>query len=43
MERVILLASAKALSEAFNQEWIVNLRSNLLKSCEEMIQLLENR
>lgn len=37
-----LLESAKALAEAFNQDWIINLRSNLLNTCEEMIPLLEN-
>lgn len=36
-----LLASAKAMAEAFNQEWIINLRSTLLKTCEEMISLLD--
>lgn len=43
MDRNALLASAKAWAEAFNQEWIVNLRGHLLKACEEMIPLLENR
>ena len=38
----ILLASAKAMAEAFNQEWIMNLRANILKTCEEMIPLLED-
>lgn len=38
-----LLASAKALAEALNQDWINNLRSTILKTCEEMIPLLENR
>lgn len=38
-----LLASAKALAEALNQDWIINLRSTILKTCEEMIPLLENR
>ena len=36
-----LLASAKAMAEAFNQEWIINLRTTLQKSCEEMISLLD--
>ena len=43
MDRNALLASAKAMAEAFNQEWIVNLRRHILKTCEEMIPLLENR
>lgn len=43
MDRNLLLASAKAMAEAFNQEWIVNLRANMLRACEEMIPLLENR
>lgn len=42
MDRNILLASAKAMAEAFNQEWIMNLRANILKTCEEMIPLLED-
>lgn len=39
----ILLASAKAMAEAFNQEWVINIRSNIIKTCEEMIPLLEGR
>lgn len=39
----ILLASAKAMAEAFNQKWIINIRSNIIKTCEEMIPLLEGR
>lgn len=39
----ILLASANAMAEAFNQEWIINIRSNIIKTCEEMIPLLEGR
>lgn len=42
MDRNLLLASAKAMAEAFNQEWIMNLRANILKTCEEMIPLLED-
>ncbi len=37
MDRHTLLASAKAMAEAFNQEWII------LQSCRDMIPLLENR
>ena len=39
----ILLASAKAMAEAFNQEWIINIRRIILQSCRDMIPLLENR
>ena len=43
MDRNLLFVSAKAMAEAFNQEWIMNLRANILKTCEEMIPLLEGR
>ena len=43
MDRNALLASAKAMAEAFNQEWIMNLRANLRKMCEEIIPLLGDR
>ena len=38
----LLLESAKALAEAFDQEWIINARKTLLQSCEAMIPLLDN-
>ena len=38
----LLLESAKALAEAFNQEWIVNARKVILQSCEAMIPLLDD-
>ena len=43
MDRHTLLASAKAMAEAFNQEWIINIRRIILQSCRDMIPLLENR
>lgn len=36
-----LMQIAKAMYEAFNQDWIINARSNLVKSCEKMIELLD--
>lgn len=42
MDRMFL-ASAKAMAEAFNQEWIVNLRTVVMQSCKDMIPLLKNR
>lgn len=38
-----LLMIAEAMAEAFNQEWIINLRAKYLKTCEEMIVLLDGR
>jgi len=43
IDRNVLLASAEAMAEAFNQEWIIDLRAKVLKACEEMIPLLEGR
>lgn len=38
-----LLLIAETMSKAFNQDWIINIRSQILKTCEEIIHLLENR
>ena len=43
MDRNALLASAKAMAEAFNREWIINIRRTMLQSCKDLIPLLENR
>ena len=38
----ILIESAKAMAEAFDQEWIVAARKTILQSCEAMIPLLDD-
>lgn len=43
MMKCNLIMLAEAMAEAFNQDWIINIRSTILKTCEEMIPLLENR
>lgn len=37
-----LILSANAITEAFNREWIVILRSQLLNTGKEIIPLLDN-
>lgn len=36
-----MLAIARELQKAFNQEWIANTRKIILKTCEDMIPLLK--
>lgn len=36
-----LMQIAKAMCDAVNQDWIINARSNLINSCEKMIELLD--
>ena len=38
-----LILIANTIAKAFNQEWISNIRTNIPKTCEELIVLLENR
>ena len=38
-----LIMLAESMAKAFDQEWIINIRSTIKRTCEELILSLNNR